>query len=190
MKAVINMSTCTCELILGKADMNHSGITFNHRLTLYENSRAILVFERKPSLTDGGQLVDRWVPHVDKILEDSMVMLAGYGAGDETVLNLITEMKMGKDDQEILNLYDVDDELMEKLYSTSKQAFKLKVFKSSNRRSYDRWKVIACIFRYSSILNEVERFLDYDLDIEICQSIYQSEYSAWNEQINVWGQLK
>lgn len=184
------MSTCTCELILGKAHMNHSGIAFNHRLTLYENSRAMLVFERKPSPTDGGQLVDRWVPHVDKILEDSMVMLAGYGAGDETVLKLIAAMKTGRDDQEILNLYDVDDELMEKLYAASKRAFKLKIFKNRNSRSSDRWKVIACIFRYSSILKAVERFLDYDIDIEVCQSIYQSEYSAWNEEINVWGELK
>jgi hypothetical protein len=57
MKGVVKM-TCTCELVFGKADMNDSGILFNHRLTLYENFRPVLVMERKPGPTDGGALID------------------------------------------------------------------------------------------------------------------------------------
>ena len=184
------MSTCTCELIFGKASQNNSGIEFNHRLTLYEGSRAMLAFERKPTPTDGGALVERWVPHADKILEDSMIMLAGYGAGDETVLKLIAEMKQGSKEQDIFDLYTVDDELMEKLYAASKQAFKLDIISGKNWRRSERWKVMACLFRPCSMLNSVECFLDYDIDIEVCQSVYKSEYSAWNEKINVWGELK
>lgn len=101
------MATCTSELILGKAHMNASGIEFNHRLTLYEGDQAIIAFERKPSPTDGGELVDRWIPHPDKILEDSMVMLAAYGVGDEKTLRLIAEMKTGKEEQKFFELYDV-----------------------------------------------------------------------------------
>jgi hypothetical protein len=184
------MSTCTSELIFGKANMNDSGIGFNHRLTLYEGSRAMIAFERKPSPTGGGALVDRWVPHADKILEDSMIMLAGYGAGDETVLQLITEMRQGREDQEIIDLNSVDDELMEKLYAASKQAFKLEIRQGKNGRNSERWKITACLFSHSSMSRSVERFHNYDIDIEICQSVYQSEYSAWNEKVNVWGELR
>lgn len=78
---------------------------------------------------------------------------------------------------------------MEKLYQASKQAFKLELEYGKNWRRSDRWKVMACLFRYSSILRSVKRFHDYDIDIEVCQSVYQSEYSPWNERINVWGEL-
>lgn len=124
------MATCTAELILGKADQNHSGIQFNHRLTLYENSRSVLVMERKPTLDDGGQLLDRWVPHPDRVLEDAMVMLTGLGAGNNEVLHLIADMKKdcGGDDG-IFDLNYVDHDLMEKLYSAARKAFSLKVEK-------------------------------------------------------------
>lgn len=93
-------------------------------------------------------------------------------------------------DQEIFDLYTVDDELMGKLYAASKQAFKLEIIRGKNWRRAERWKVMACLFRSSSMLDSVERFHDYDIDIEVCQSVYISEYSAWNEKINTWGELK
>jgi len=79
-------TTCTSELIFGKADQNSSGIQFNHRLMLYEGLRTMLVFEKKPSLSSGGQLIDRWVPHVDAMVEDAMVMMAGYGIENPEVM--------------------------------------------------------------------------------------------------------
>lgn len=183
------MSSCTCELIFGKASMNDSGITFNHRLTLYEGFKAVLVFEQKPSVTDGGALIDRWIPHPDLLLKDSMVMLAAYGAEDEKVLRLIDEVKEKYLEQDMLDLNKVDDVLMEKLYTAAKQAFRLEVRYIKNGRSSDRWKVTACIFGSSSMFREVKYLKDYDIDIEVCQPIYQSEYSPWNEEINVWGEL-
>lgn len=184
------MSTCTSELIFGKAHQNDSGIEFNHRLTLYEEDRPMLVFEKKPSPNNGGILVDRWIPHVDRMVEDSMVMVAGYGAGDHKVLDLIYEMKRGFNQNEMIELHRVDDELMERLYEASRQSFELKIKSGNKCRSANRWKVMACVFRHSSILASLEKFLDYDIDVEVCKSVYQSEYSAWNDQIDEWGELR
>jgi len=59
------MGTCTTEFIFGETDMNHGGIGFGHRLCVYENSRTVLVFEKRPTMDQGGAIVDRWVsnPH-------------------------------------------------------------------------------------------------------------------------------
>jgi len=185
------MSTCTAELIIGKADQNHSGIQFNHRLTLYENSRSVLVMERKPSLDDGGQLLDRWVPHPDRVLADAMVMLAGYGAGDQAVLELIADMKEGWGrDGDILDLHEVDPGLMDKLYAATRKAFTLQVEKTRHYIISDRWKVIACLFRSCSIQDSLGLLREYDIDIEICRSCFQSEYSPWSDRIDVWGELQ
>lgn len=184
------MSTCTAELILGQADQNHSGIQFNHRLSLYENSRSVLVMERKPSLDDTGELMDRWIPHPDAMLEDAMVMLAGYGARDPEVLRLIAEMKKVSVAGEIFDLGAVDEGLMEKLYAASRKAFKLTVHRTRHSISSERWKVMACIFKFSNLLESVGRLDSYDIDVEICQSVYQSEYSPWNDSIGVWGEIK
>ncbi len=189
MKGVLKM-TCTCELIFGKADMNDSGILFNHRLSLYENFRPVLVMERKPGPTDGGALIDRWIPHIDRMLEDSMVMLAAYGAGDENVLALVSEMKQGNEDKDIFDLHTVNEELMAELYEASKKVFRLQVFRTKNSRSSDRWKVMACLFKDTTMARQVERFLNYDIDIEVCRSVYRNEYSAWSQEINIWGELK
>ena len=88
-------------------------------------------------------------------------------------------MKQGIEDQEIFDLNSMDDELMEKLYEASKQALKRKIERGKNWSRVNRWKVTACIFRQSSMLRSVKRFDDYDIDIEVCQSVYQSKYSAW-----------
>lgn len=184
------MSTCTSELIFGKAHQNDSGIGFNHRLTIYEGDRPMLVFEKKPSLNDGGVLVDRWIPHVDRMVEDCMVMIAGYGAGDYKVLDLIDEMKQGFNQNEIIELNRVDVGLMGRLYEASRQSFELKVKKTKHSISADRWKVTACVFKDSSLVHSLDKFIEYDIDIEVCRSVFQSEYSAWNQKINVWGELK
>lgn len=183
------MPTCTSEFLFGQAHMNDSGIIFNHRLTLYEGDRAVLVFERKPSIGEGGSVVARWVPHVGKFIDDSMVMMAAYGIGDETILSLIAEIKQESGDQGVLELGDVDEKLMQELYAASKRSFQGVTKRDKAGKNPVRWKVVACVFRGSSIINSLQRFHDYDVDIEVCQSVYQSEYSAWTGKIDTWGEL-
>lgn len=183
-------TTCTAELIFGMADQNNSGIQFNHRLTVYEGFKAMLVFERKPSTVDGGELIDRWLCHTDRFVEEAMVMIAGYGAGKQEILDLIKTIKQEQGDQELLDLYAVDEEIMDRLYDLSRQTFELKVNRTRDSISAERNKITACIFRGSSLWNEAEKFLDYDIDVEVCKAIFKSEYSAWNDKINTWGELR
>ena len=184
------MATCTSELIFGKAHMNDSGITFQHRLMLYEGHRAVLVFERRPSIEQGVEVIDRWIPHPKKILEDSMVMLAVYGVGDKRVLQLVEEAKQASVEDEMLDLHNVDHDLMEKLYAESRKAFGCIEKGKKYVNNAHRWKVMACIFRHSSLLASMHKFLDYNIDVEICKSIYQSEFSAWTGKVGEWGELQ
>jgi hypothetical protein len=184
------MATCTSELIFGKAHMNDSGITFQHRLMLYEGHRAVLVFERRPSIELGGEVVDRWIPHPQKILEDSMIMLAAYGVGEKRVLQLVEAVNQARAEDGVLDLHNVDHDLMEKLYAESRKSFGRIEKDKKYVNNAHRWKVMACIFRHSSLLASMHKFLDYDIDVEICKSIYQSEFSAWIGRVEEWGELQ
>ncbi len=182
-------TTCTSELIFGKADQNSSGIQFNHRLMLYEGLRTMLVFERKPSLSNGGQLIDRWVPHVDAMVEAAMLMMAGDGVENPEVISLIDETLAEFKKNEMIDLSRVSNELMERLYAASRHAFKLEVYKTKHSISSDRWKVTACLFTNSSIQHSLQKFLEYDIDLEVCRSVYQREYSPRSDSEGVWGEL-
>jgi hypothetical protein len=117
-------TTCTAELIFGMADQNSSGIQFDYRLTVYEGSKAMLVMERKPSMIDGGELIDRWLCHTDRFVEDAMVMIAGYGSGNQGILDLIASIKEEQGDQKLLNLYELDEEILDQLYAPARRTFK------------------------------------------------------------------
>lgn len=79
-------------------------------------------------------------------------MIAGYGAGKQEILDLIKTIKQEQGDQELLDLYAVDEEIMDRLYDLSKQTFELKVNRTHNSISVRRNKITACIFRGSSLL--------------------------------------
>lgn len=183
-------TTCTAEVIFGKADQNSSGIQFNHRVTLYEGFRPMLVFERKPSLDQDGSLVDRWIPNLDRLAEDIMVMMAGYSTGDGKTMELIGQLKEGREAGEIIDLNEADPDLMDQLYTASRMAFRLNVHQTKNYIRSDRQKITACLFEKSSLEKVVRCFLDYDIDLEVCRTIFKSEYSPWSRQIDVWGELK
>ena len=68
--------------------------------------------------------------HPDRIVEGSMVMMAGYGIGDTRVLELIEKLKQGREEDKILDLNDADEVLMEQLYLAAKPVFQLKVITS------------------------------------------------------------
>lgn len=186
----IMATTCTAELIFGMADQNSSGIQFNYRLMVYEGFKAMLVFERKPSMLDRGELIDRWLCHTEHFVEDAMVMIASYGSGNRDILDIIARIKEEQGEQKLLNLYEVDKEIMDKMYVLAKRTFKLKVNRTCNSISARRDKIVACIFKSSSLWNQAEKFLDYDIDLEVCKTIFKSEYSAWNDTINRWGELR
>jgi hypothetical protein len=40
------------------------------------------------------------------------------------------------------------------------------------------------------MLEPVGKLGGYDIDVEVCQTAYQSEYSLWSDSIGVWGGIK
>jgi hypothetical protein len=40
------------------------------------------------------------------------------------------------------------------------------------------------------MLEPVGKLSVYDIDVEVCQTAYQSEYSPWSDSTGVWGEIK
>ena len=183
------MSTCTAELLLGAADMNESGILFKHRICIYEGSKMWLVFEKRPTWEEGGSLVDSWLAHPNNFVDAAMVMYAAYGVGDQQVLDILAELKEGHGDKREWKMYELSPESLERLYQTARNSLQEKVVKGRNFTRVERKKVMVCCFFESSLERHMNRFLDYDVDVELCKSFYRREYSVWNNCINERGEL-
>lgn len=172
------MATCTAQLIFGGNDRDHGGISPFFKISLYENSRSTLVLSKEPIDDEIGERIGFWIPTPDNTLKDCMVMAAAYMLKDETVNMLINEAvsKMNLPEDERLELYNIEN--LEEIYEASKDAFK----KSG-------LKVVVLMLYNSSLEASVKNILNYDIDVEVCRSVFLREYSEWTEKIITIGEI-
>jgi len=92
------MGTVTTLITVGHADRYHGGITPLYQLYLYENDVPHWVLTRRCNCRDLEHLgIDIWVreaiwvPTVEHILEDGLLMIAAYIVKDEDICKLVNE---------------------------------------------------------------------------------------------------
>lgn len=174
------MGTFTAQILVGQSHTYDSGIiNISHTLYLSENSRPAWVLsptdlfkhDKQP-----GQKQIIWIPTLEHMLEDALVMAGLYILKDEQLVAMAD--RFFKDpDKDFIELYDeIKPEHLQKMYQRARS------IESSH-------KILLSVFQGSSLVSHLPVLENYQNDIEVCQSVYRKEFSAWSRQFEVRGEL-
>ncbi len=174
------MGTFTAHALVGTPHQHHGGIVPSHRLYLSENDRLawILVPE---SAGDGpasrlGHAVT-WVPSLENMLEDALLMIALHVVHDRAVHNAAGPL-LARSHETPLVLYDViEPEQLLSLYELC-------------RNSRSSYKLVLTVLTGSTIRSQLGVLERYSMDVEVCLPVYSRSHSGWRDSIAVNGTLE
>lgn len=156
------MGTFTAQILVGQKHSYEGGImNISHMLYLSENSRPAWILTPLHAVTEKEPIQPKritWIPTVEHMLEDGLLMIALYVVKDRELLKLATEF-IKNANKDFIELYqDVKPENLQKLYKEAKMIM------SSH-------KIIVSVFEGASITNQLSILKDFQNDIEVCKSI-------------------
>jgi hypothetical protein len=176
---VCNMGTFTAQILVGKKHSYDSGIiNISHSLFLSENSSPAWILSPLDLFEQPEQPRSRitWIPTIENMLEDALVMIGLYVLKDEKLLRM-AEKHFTNPRKDFIELYnDINQENLQELYNQTQ------LIKSGH-------KITLSVFEGSSILKQLPVLKKYQNDIEVCQSIFKKEYSPWSKQFETIGDL-
>ncbi len=172
------MGTMTAQLLIGKAHPYEGGIYPSHYMFLSENGTASwTLYEINSPNKPSKPYIANWIPTVDYLLEDAIVMIGLYVIKDEELIGLAKRYIANFEDTQI-RLYEHASELgLEKLRARAKQI-------------EQQYKITLSGFYGSSILNQIEVLEKYQMEVEVCLPVFAREYSVWTKETVEKGSLK
>lgn len=174
------MATYTAQILVGQKHSYDSGIiNLSHSLYLSENSRPAWILSAIDDSRELKRIQQRiiWIPTLEHMLEDALVMIAMYVLKDKEILAL-AEQCFRSTSKEFIELYDdIAPYQLEELYQQSRQIV-------------GSHKTMISVFHGSSILNQLSVLENYHNDIEVCKSVFAKEYSLWSEKYETRGELR
>ncbi len=141
------MGTYTAQILVGRAHPFDGGITPTHQLFLSENSRPAWV------LTElGGDPGRRavWIPTVERVLEDGLVMAGALVLQDPELLGALGDARRVPGPC----LYDLPEAIRDALYARCR-AFRPPA------------KLVVCAFGGSTILGQLPRLAEFAWKLEV-----------------------
>jgi hypothetical protein len=173
------MGTFTAQILIGQGHPYHDGIGPSHYLFLSENSRPAWILVPQ-NIFDGGQRVVKpkitWIPTIENMLEDALLMTALYVWRDEELCNMARRHFKNKRKNRVELYKDIEPEHLQAMYQRSRS---LEI----------GGKIIVSVFEYSTILNQLKVLEQYKMDMEVCVSKYFRSRSVWDGQIIEKGSL-
>lgn len=117
-----------------------------------------------------------WIPTIEHMLEDALLMVAVLVVKNAEVLELVREF--GADPHaDRMEMYSVFDELQRnQLYEKC-------------RELKDLPKLIVSVFMRSTIESQLAVLDHYKMDVEVCMPVYSRFYSQWAEKTIEEGSL-
>ncbi|GAB6056915.1 hypothetical protein [Desulfonatronum parangueonense] len=169
------MGAMTAQILIGSGHPNHDGIGPSHYLFLSENSRPawLLVEQNLFQCARNRKIV--WIPTVEDMLEDALLMIAVHVVKDQEVVDLIKSLNNSATSDR-LEMYDSFDEAQRKMLYEKCRAVALP-------------KLVLSVFRGSSILTQLSAIDNYMMDIEVCVAVYSRLSSQWSPDRNIQGSL-
>lgn len=174
------MSTMTAQLLIGSAHPNDGGINPDYYLFLSENGVArwtLIKADFSPESKSSNPIIAQWIPTIDYMLEDAIVMIGLYVLKDEKIIHLANQYINKKTDPQIILFQDASVKGLELLRERARQID-------------HHYKITLSIFYGSTILNQYSVLKNYQMDAEVCLPVYAREYSVWSKSVMERGDLK
>ncbi|GGA90310.1 hypothetical protein [Ornithinibacillus halotolerans] len=173
------MGTFTAQILVGQKHSYDGGIlNISHVLYLSENNRPAWVLVPMDIFSEHKEMVEKrvtWIPTVENMLEDALVMVGLYVLKDNKLRELTNQyLETEKDD--FVELYDIPQHKRQELYNY------VKTIEGSH-------KIMLSVFRGSTIANQLPVLEEFKNDIEVCTSVYTKEFSLWSKQYEISGHL-
>ena len=172
------MATLTAQILVGTSHQNHGGIGPTHFLFLSENSQPAWVLVPENIFSPGDDKITKvtWIPTIENMLEDALLMIAINVLKDKEITEL-SKKHFKRDVHGSLSLYeDIDPAALKTLYQKCRQ---LK----------NRYKIVLTVLEGSSIRGQLKVLKNYGIDMEVCTPLYFRTYSAWKNKIITMGSL-
>lgn len=173
------MATVTAQILIGSTHPSHGGVSPTHALFLSENSRPAWALVELDVSVEHPSPVGRvvWIPTVECMLEDAMLMIAVHICEDPQIVQMATAY-CGDARSDGLELYECFSEAQRReLYNRCRG---LRAFP----------KVVVTVLDHSTIRQQIQVIGDYAMDAEVCCSSYVREYSGWRGETVVRGSLE
>jgi hypothetical protein len=164
------MASYTAQILMGNGGgYDSEGIIPINTLFLSENSRPAWILEQKTRKIT-------WIPTLNNMLEDGLLMLAIYALKDPEIVELSKEYFHNKDICRTELYDDITEDHLHALYLKS--------------RSIEwNYKLIITVFDKSHIRSQISVLENYPMNLEVCAPIFSRKYSAWSKKINITGSI-
>lgn len=160
------MSTVTAQMMIGGRHPNHGGIMPTHLLLLHENSRPVWelfsvggdqrILPKKPI----------WIPTVEHMLEDGILMAACYVWKQPAVVRTISEKSIGSEKPFIHMYEDFTPEERDVMYGIGKTIG-------------PEYHAVLSVHEDSTLYHQLPMLYDYQFGVEVCVSTFVRGYSSW-----------
>jgi len=173
------MATLTAQILVGHPHPNHDGINPTHYVFLSENDRPAWVLVRQNIFEERGRGIGKitWIPTVENMLEDALLMIAIHVCKNHEV----TELAKGfcaKIESERIEVYsDLEEPHRKQLYQRCREISGFP-------------KIIVSVFKGSTIERQLPVLEQYKMDVEVCIPIYSRLYSSWTNETRIEGSLR
>jgi hypothetical protein len=172
------MGSFTAQILVGRPHPNHDGINPTHYLFLSENSRPswVLVTGNILSSKSRERLRITWIPTLENMLEDALLMIAIHILKNENIIKL-AESFNSKSCSNRFELYsDLTKEQRDALYVECKL---IEHFP----------KIMISVFKGSHVKFNLPILEEYDMEVEVCSHTYTRLYSRWTDKTSITGKL-
>ncbi len=171
------MATMTAQILVGGTSSYHGGILPSHVVCLSAHSRPawiLMAHEIHPEASNDTRRVI-WIPTVERMLEDAIVMIALHVVRDSRVLEAASAC-FDRPEGDRLELYDDAKGDLDGLYEAARA---VKGFP----------KLVISVLAGSTIVRQLPVLREYTMDVEVCTSTFRREWSEWQRETVEAGRL-
>ncbi|MEB1808870.1 MAG: hypothetical protein LPK26_16540 [Bacillaceae bacterium] len=168
------MGTFTAQLLVGHSHPNDGGIYgITHTLHLSENSRPAWVLQ---TAGDGRKNEITWIPTLENMLDDALLMIGIYVLKDEALCKMIGCYFSNKQ-KNYIELYDIEP-------------IHLSEMRARCHELSSDLKIMISVFEGSTVQRQLHAISEYDFDFEVCLSVYQKTYNVWSGKREERGEIR
>ncbi len=170
------MASFTAYMMVGGSHPNHGGITGETVVYLSENGRPALVLGLPE---EDGSYKNVWIPTLEDPLDDALLFVSACILQNEVILDKLGEY-LGKSGLDYVEMYEL---------CTNKERQELYQLNRSVLKKHQGLKVVFTILEGSLFKGVTGVLKEYEIDMEVCLSVYQRFYSPWRNEVVVNGDL-